>query len=54
MEKRTVANKNEARDLAYANLEIKGPWVALRTFEDIETGYCVVVLPRSEYIRKRK
>ena len=56
MEKRTVANKNEARDLAYealANLEVKGHKNLGRskegwTFEDIETGYCVVIRPISK------
>ena len=53
MEKRTVADKNQARDLAYdalENLEIKGHKNLGRskegwTFEDVETGYCVVLRP---------
>ena len=53
MEKRTVADKNQARDLAYEaleNLEVKGHKNLGRskegwTFEDVETGYCVVIRP---------
>ena len=44
MEKRTVANKNEARDLAYgSNLEIKGKNLgrSRKVGFRIETGYCV-------------
>lgn len=53
MEKRTVADKNQARDLAYEaleNLEVKGHKNLGRskegwTFEDVETGFCVVIRP---------
>lgn len=53
MEKRTVADKNEARNLAFdalANLEVEGHKNLGRckegwTFENIETGFCVVIRP---------
>ena len=53
MEKRTVANKNEARDLAYEaleNLEVKGHTNLGRskegwTFQDVETGFCLIIRP---------